>query len=164
MPKTCQTKWQENSQLSAALKLMDSSLSLRWFTDGTLSAIRRFCRTRLWPGGCQTLRRNTARLRHAQASAAGAAACIRFAGCREFFVHESAIIDEGATIERGQRSAFAHACSGCDGENVSLGRTFVGNRASSEMAARFRTMSAFMTTLPLSKMFSAVPVWCSLTS
>ena len=50
-----------------------------------------------------------------------------------FFVHESAIIDAGATIGEGSKVwHFAHVCSGATlGENVSLGQNvFVGNRVS----------------------------------
>ena len=87
--------------------------------------------------------------------------CIRFLrGCREFFfVHESAIIDEGATIGEGSKvwqhmfvqvRRLAKMCL--------WGRTYLSAiEYLSAMAARFRTMSAFMTMLPLSKMFSASP-------
>lgn len=51
----------------------------------------------------------------------------------DYFVHESAIVDEGAEIGNGSRVwHFAHVCGGAKiGENVSLGQNvFVGNKVS----------------------------------
>ena len=75
MPKTCQTKWQENSQLSAALKLMDSSLEFGGgFTDLHTVSYQEILAGRGY--GLEDAKHcveTVARLRHAQASAAGAA-------------------------------------------------------------------------------------------
>ena len=51
----------------------------------------------------------------------------------DFFVHESAIVDEGASIGPGSRIwHFVHVCSGAQlGSGVSLGQNvFIGNRVS----------------------------------
>ena len=51
----------------------------------------------------------------------------------DYFVHESAIIDDGAKIGSGSRVwHFSHVCSGADiGEGVSIGQNvFVGNKVS----------------------------------
>ena len=160
MPKTCQTKWQENSQLSAVLKLMDSSLSLAVASRiCTLSAIKRSL-----PDEVMALRMPNIASKQLHGSVMRRPARqvrldrIRFLrGCREFFsstkVRSST---KGRPSERGQRSGTSPMF--VQGRRLAKmclwGRTYLlAIEYLSEMAARFRTMSAFMTMSPLSKMF-----------
>ena len=77
----------------------------------------------------------------------------------DYFVHESAIIDEGATVGAGSKLwHFTHVSSGAKiGEKVVLGQNvFIAARAAIGSRCRCRIMSLFMIAWFWKKMFFVV--------